>query len=445
MHISEKLKCSTGRNSKLKRNVILCLSAMLASFTILACSGPQSSKTIDQMNLNDGNYSGEASGKQGLVKVEISLAQGKITKITSQNTETQGLGDKAIDELSQKIVETQRLDLDAISGATISSHALLEATAQALQKAGAKEEDLATTKKDAATKQTDQSSNKSSEQAYTPYPNDQEAYPWDASPKEGLIKGDYYKAEERFRQGHMGIFELIKDADNNIAFVQFNETARPNYYLRLYQNQNKRNSEYNKTMKEKKGAAWIESVLLVEQQMLDKQSLVGDFDTVSGASNSIQQSMLPLAQKVSESLKPSSEFKGPRAYILNKKFEDDGLIGSLKLVVENKKIVDLHYDEFFPADPKEISFEANKKFHGLSKYDSIFYEEPSRIGFNVAMDALKEKVLSSQNLLDLEGLPAIEDSGDYKKAGYTKRNTAWDHYLDLAKSLLEELNKDGLL
>lgn len=76
----------------------------------------------------------------------------------------------------------------------------------------------------------------------------------------------------------------------------YNENTRPNYYNRFYQDVPKRLSEYNFSMGEKKGAAWIQSVVLVEEQMLEEQRLTGEFDVVTGASNSIYQAMLPLAE-----------------------------------------------------------------------------------------------------------------------------------------------------
>mgnify|MGYP000700736051 CR=1 FL=1 len=55
-----------------------------------------------------------------------------------------------------------------------------------------------------------------------------------------------------------------------------------------------------------------------------------------------------------------------------------------------------------------------KKYFKQSKYESVDYDEPSRIGFNIQMDALNEKVVKTQDMFDLTGLPATEDSGDYK-------------------------------
>lgn len=106
---------------------------------------------------------------------------------------------------------------------------------------------------------------------------------WSAQPPTGLIKGEYYYTEERFRQGHLGTLEVVKN-DDGIAYVEFNEMTRPNYYNRFLKDVPKRLSEYNFNMGEIKGAAWIQSVVLVENQMIAEQRLTGEFDVVSGAS-----------------------------------------------------------------------------------------------------------------------------------------------------------------
>lgn len=261
---------------------------------------------------------------------------------------------------------------------------------------------------------------------------------WSIQPKLGITKGDYYKIEERFRQGHLGILEVVKNEDE-IVHVEFNELTRDNYYHRYFQNVPKRMSEYNFSMGEKKGAAWIQSVLLVEKQMLEKQSITGEFDVVSGASNSINQSMLPLAEKLLPSLEKPSEEK---YYSIAEKL-DGGLTGLLKVVLKDKKIVSIRYDEIFADSPEEIEDPNLKKFYRQSKYESVEYEEPSRIGFNVQMDALNDTVVKTQDMLDISELPAIGDTGNYAASGYTTRNTAWDNYLKLAEKLLEEMKKDG--
>lgn len=263
---------------------------------------------------------------------------------------------------------------------------------------------------------------------------------WSIQPKLGITKGDYYRIEERFRQGHLGILEVVKNEDE-IVLVEFNELTRPNYYHRYFQNVPKRMSEYNFSMGEKKGAAWIQSVLMVEKQMLEKQELTGEFDVVSGASNSINQSMLPLAEELLKSIDTPT---GDKFYSIAEKLEG-GLTGLLKVVVNNGKITSVRYDEIFADSPEEIEKDNLKQFYRQSKYESVEYEEPSRIGFNVQMDALNEAVVASQDMFDLSTLPAIGDSGDYAASGFTTRNTAWDNYLSLAEKLMEEMKADGNL
>lgn len=263
---------------------------------------------------------------------------------------------------------------------------------------------------------------------------------WSVQPKPGLIKGDYYRAEERFRQGHLGIFELVTQ-DDAIVYVEFNEISRANYYNRYYQNVPKRMSEYNFDMGRKKGAAWIQSVVLVEEQMLEQQRITGDFDVVSGASNSIYQSMLPLAEKISQVMEQDSN---QRFYSYAEKL-GGGLTGFLKVVLTDGKISSVQYDEIFADSPSEIENEGWKKHYRQSKYQSVEYDEPSRIGFNFQMDRLNEKVIRTQDLLDISELPSIDESGDYASSGFTIRNDAWDNYLRFAGIVLEAIQEDGYL
>ncbi|WP_330111891.1 FMN-binding protein [Cetobacterium somerae] len=263
---------------------------------------------------------------------------------------------------------------------------------------------------------------------------------WTVQPKEGVVKGDYYKIEERFRQGHLGTLEVVKN-NGKLVHVEFNELTRPNYYNRFYQNVSKRLSPYNFSMAEKSGVAWIEGVLVAENQMIKEQRLTGTFDMVAGASNSIQQSMVPLAEKLNSQMDKKSNSK---YYSVSENF-GNGLTGVLKVIVEKGKIVECRYDEIFADSKDEIKDKNLKEFYRQSKYWSIMYDEPSRIGFNVQMDALNDKVVKTQNLLDLTDLPATEKSGNYKQSGFTRRNTAWDNYLKLAEKMKNELEKDKVL
>ncbi|MFZ7120826.1 MAG: FMN-binding protein [Eubacteriaceae bacterium] len=82
--------------------------------------------------IKDGNYKGNYSS--GLVKVEVnvSVANHKINKIEILKHEN-GLGKKA-EKIVDKIIERQSLDVDVISGATISSNTIKKAVQLSLGK-----------------------------------------------------------------------------------------------------------------------------------------------------------------------------------------------------------------------------------------------------------------------------------------------------------------------
>ena len=80
---------------------------------------------------------GTAQGMDGPVTVELALSQDTIYSVTvTDANETPEIGTKAIDALPGEIVSANSLDVDAVSGATITSNAIKEAAAQAITEAG---------------------------------------------------------------------------------------------------------------------------------------------------------------------------------------------------------------------------------------------------------------------------------------------------------------------
>ncbi len=79
------------------------------------------------------DYTGSAQGHAGLIEVKVSLENENITdiEILSQN-ETPGIGDQAINNLKQEIIDKQTLNVDMVSGATNSSKGLINAIRDAL-------------------------------------------------------------------------------------------------------------------------------------------------------------------------------------------------------------------------------------------------------------------------------------------------------------------------
>lgn len=82
-------------------------------------------------------YTGSAMGRNGDVNVSVVYEDGRIVSVTvGENRETPGVGDIAVAEMPGKIVEAQSLTVDVVSGATLTSTAILQATEVALTNAG---------------------------------------------------------------------------------------------------------------------------------------------------------------------------------------------------------------------------------------------------------------------------------------------------------------------
>ena len=101
-------------------------------------------------NLKDGEYEGTATGYGGPLTVRITIKDGKLTdiKVISQ-METPEYFNRAKAVIG-KILSSGSVDVDSVSGATISSNAIKKAVADALRKAGSKQKaKVSTVKKDA--------------------------------------------------------------------------------------------------------------------------------------------------------------------------------------------------------------------------------------------------------------------------------------------------------
>ena len=85
---------------------------------------------------NPGTYSATAVGRNGDVTVTATFSDTAITDIEVSHSETQSIGDAAIDQLTAAVLENQSLDLDAVSGATISSDAFKKALEDCVEQAG---------------------------------------------------------------------------------------------------------------------------------------------------------------------------------------------------------------------------------------------------------------------------------------------------------------------
>lgn len=80
---------------------------------------------------------GTAKGNNGDVTVEVTLTKDKLYKIeVTDQKETEGIGDKAIDKIPGEMIENNSVKVDAVSGATNTSNAIIEAVKAAIKSAG---------------------------------------------------------------------------------------------------------------------------------------------------------------------------------------------------------------------------------------------------------------------------------------------------------------------
>lgn len=284
-------------------------------------------------------------------------------------------------------------------------------------------------------------------------------------PPLGLITGDYYLAEkpavpeEYGVTGHHGKLEVVVN-DGQIVFVEFNERAMDAYYNQYFGGKDKRRSDYgiwqaSKPRQAKAGVVLADGMLHVEAQILQRQSLEGEFDLLTGASGSMS-GLLPLTTRLAKEVqKPSSR----KFYGLAEDF-GYGLTGWLRVVLEGERMVACKYDEIFADHQNQIRFPELRQYYRQSKYHSPCYQDPFprgcdrhvwSINFRALMDLLEKEALKAQSLFVVDALPYAEGvnqgplwdaDAPFQDAVVNEdevRYPSWDNYLKLAAELAEVL------
>ena len=121
----------------MKKYFTCLLSAGLA-LSVAGCStGGQSSVSA----MKDGSYTAEVTGHNGPMKVAVEIAEGKISAVkVSEHTETYGIGygmvTTPVEAIPERITASGSLGVDTITGATITSNAIVSAVADCVTQAG---------------------------------------------------------------------------------------------------------------------------------------------------------------------------------------------------------------------------------------------------------------------------------------------------------------------
>ena len=160
--------------------------------------------------LKDGTYEAEGKGIGGKVPVTVVVKDGKVSEVTvGDNSETQGIGSKAVEQLPEAIVAAGGTEgVDGVSGATITSKAIFSAVEDALAQAG----------------EGGAAADEKAEPAADVKADDQKAEPAADADKKDDAKVDDKKAEDKKAEDKA---EPAADADKKADDQKADEKAEP--------------------------------------------------------------------------------------------------------------------------------------------------------------------------------------------------------------------------
>lgn len=124
-------------------SLLLCMLLVMSMFA--ACKKDDNKDTPtgkEQTNNNSGTYTAgtytvEVQGHNGLITVDVTFSETEITDIkVVSSSETASIADGAMERIKEQVLSGQTLGIDTVSGATVSSKALLGAIEEAVSKAG---------------------------------------------------------------------------------------------------------------------------------------------------------------------------------------------------------------------------------------------------------------------------------------------------------------------
>jgi fumarate reductase flavoprotein subunit len=95
----------------------------------------------DEIKFTPGTYSATVTGMHEMT-VTVTVTETEITDIKVDHQETPGVGEPAAQSLPAEIIETQGLGVDGVSGATLTSNAIIEGVTDCLKQAGVSDQGI---------------------------------------------------------------------------------------------------------------------------------------------------------------------------------------------------------------------------------------------------------------------------------------------------------------
>ncbi|MFT4143083.1 MAG: flavocytochrome c [Mobilitalea sp.] len=140
-----------------KTMLALGLTAMLLVTTVTGCAKkdtdtsteskatPVPTQTVastdEEVTFTPGTYTSTVTGMHEMT-VTVTLSETEIVDIQIDHQETPGVGEPAVQSLPAEILEIQGLGVDVVSGATLSSNAVIKGVTECLKQAGVSEDGI---------------------------------------------------------------------------------------------------------------------------------------------------------------------------------------------------------------------------------------------------------------------------------------------------------------
>ena len=117
---------------------LLALMLIVAMIMVTTACGAktETSETSGTLESEGGTFIGEADGKNGPIKVEVTIEKGEITGIEIIENHESDFTKTTFDEILATIIAQNTADVDVITGATMTSEAIISAVSDALSKSG---------------------------------------------------------------------------------------------------------------------------------------------------------------------------------------------------------------------------------------------------------------------------------------------------------------------
>lgn len=124
---------------KLKKLLSLLLAVMLV-FSMTACQQKEAEKPAEEEKTEElvsAVVEGEGTGKYGPFKVEVTLENSEIKDIEVTESSESGFTEPVIAQLTKQMIDSNSVDVDAVTGATLTSFAFINAVKDAVEQSGA--------------------------------------------------------------------------------------------------------------------------------------------------------------------------------------------------------------------------------------------------------------------------------------------------------------------